>query len=270
MAPMTPATDHLPPLGEPRSREVVAIRVDATSYGDATERIVRWASAGEANYVCVANVHMTMEAYDDPAFREVVNGASLVVPDGMPLVWALRSLGIGGATRVRGPDLTIRVAEEAAKLQLPIGVYGGSPEVAAAFATTLQERFPMLEVSSVISPPYRQLTEAEELAFAHQIRDSGARIVFVGLGCPKQEKWMARNVDAVGAVLIGVGAAFDFHTGNVREAPRWMQSSGIEWLFRLSQEPRRLWKRYAKHNPRFIALLAQQLLRAGTRAEPRS
>lgn len=128
----------------------------------------------------------------------------------------------------------------------------------------------MLEVSSVISPPYRQLTEAEELAFAHQIRDSGARIVFVGLGCPKQEKWMARNVDAVGAVLIGVGAAFDFHTGNVREAPRWMQSSGIEWLFRLSQEPRRLWKRYAKHNPRFIALLAQQLLRAGTRAEPRS
>lgn len=259
---MSPSAEQLSPLADPKNREIVAIRVDATSYEDATDRIVRWADEGEAAYVCVANVHMTMEAYDDAAFRRVVNGARLVVPDGMPLVWALRRLGLRSATRVRGPDLTICIAREAARRHIPIAIYGGSPEVADAFAARLRELFPGLEVATVISPPYRQLSEAEEQAFASEIRDSGARIVLVGLGCPKQEKWMSRNVEATGSVLIGVGAAFDFHAGSVKEAPKWIQAGGFEWLFRLSQEPRRLWKRYAKHNPRFIGLLFQQLLRS--------
>lgn len=243
------------------SREVVAIRVDATSYEDATARILGWAAGRESAYVCVANVHMTMEAYDDSEFQSVVNGARLVVPDGMPLVWALRRFGVRHASRVRGPDLTLWVAQAAAARGMPIAIYGGSPEVAQAFGDTLRERFPGLTVSSVISPPYRQLSDEEELSFAQSIRESGARIVLVGLGCPKQERWMARNVAAAGAVLIGVGAAFDFHTGTVREAPEWMKSSGLEWLFRLTQEPRRLWKRYARHNPRFVGLLAKQILR---------
>lgn len=259
---MSHSSNPRAPEGELASQEIVSIRVDATSYQDATERILRWAETGDANYVCVANVHMTMEAHDDPAFRDIVNGARLVVPDGMPLVWALRRLGVRSASRVRGPDLTTWLAEEAARRSVPVGIYGGSPEVAEAFANVLRKRFPSLVVSSVISPPYRQLSEEEELDFANQIRGSGARIIFVGLGCPKQEKWMARNVERVGAVLVGVGAAFDFHTGNVREAPRWMQEAGLEWLFRFTQEPRRLWKRYAKHNPRFVGLLLKQLLRA--------
>ena len=257
---MSPAVYHVPSAVEPRSRHVVAIRVDATTYEDATARILSWVSACDPAYVCVANVHMTMEAFDDGDFQHVVNGARLVVPDGMPLVWALRSLGVQDASRVRGPDLTLRIAAAAADHGVPIAIYGGSPEVADAFAVSLQGRFPALEVASVISPPFRQLSESEELEFARQIKASGARIVLVGLGCPKQEKWMARNVEAIGAVLLGVGAAFDFHTGNVKEAPKWMQDCGLEWLFRLSQEPTRLWKRYAKHNPRFIGRLAMQLV----------
>jgi N-acetylglucosaminyldiphosphoundecaprenol N-acetyl-beta-D-mannosaminyltransferase len=245
--------------GELDSREVVAIRVDATSYREATCSIVDWATAGHAAYVCVANVHMTMEAHDDPSFRQVVNGASLVVPDGLPLVWALKRMGVQ-ATRVRGPDLTLWVAREAARKGLHIGIYGGSPEVAEEFALRLRSRYPDLVVSAVISPPFRQMSADDEASFARQLKESGAKIVLVGLGCPKQEKWMARNVDAVGAVMIGVGAAFDLHAGKLKEAPIWMQKCGLEWLFRLWQEPHRLWRRYATHNPRFVGLLAAQLL----------
>lgn len=268
---MATPTEHVIEPHELESRKVVSIRVDVTSYSDATARIMRWAKEGTPAYVSVANVHMTMEAHDDPAFLKVVDGAELTVPDGMPLVWALRLLGARGASRVRGPDLTLWVAAAAAGAGIPVGVYGGSPEVAEAFSRALRERFPGLVVGAVISPPFRELSPEEELAFAQEIRGSGARIVLVGLGCPKQEKWMARNVRAIGGVLIGVGAAFDFHAGNVREAPRWMQASGLEWLFRLSQEPRRLWKRYAKHNPRFVWLLGRQLLSGGAGAplEPR-
>lgn len=251
------------------SRKVVSIRVDVTSYSDSTARIIRWAREGKPAYVCVANVHMTMEAHDDPAFRKVVNGAELTVPDGMPLVWALQLLGAPSATRVRGPDLTLWVAAAAAEAGIPVGVYGGTSEVAGAFAQALRERFPGLIVGTVISPPFRELSHEEELSLAQEIRDSGAGIVFVGLGCPKQEKWMARNHGAIGSVLIGVGAAFDFHAGNLREAPTWMQASGLEWLYRLSQEPRRLWKRYAKHNPRFVWLLAQQMIRGDMGVPPK-
>jgi N-acetylglucosaminyldiphosphoundecaprenol N-acetyl-beta-D-mannosaminyltransferase len=243
------------------SRKVVAIRVDATSYSDASNRILEMAITAKSAYVCVANVHMTMEAHDDSAFRQVVNGADLVVPDGMPLVWALRKLGVTTATRVRGPELVFWIAAQAAKHRIPLGIYGGRPEVAVEFARQLQNRYASLVVSAIISPPYRHLSTEEEAALAKQIRESGARIVLVGLGCPKQEKWMARNVEAVGAVLVGVGAAFDFHTGRIEEAPPWMQERGLEWLFRLSREPKRLWRRYAWHNPRFLGLLAVQLLR---------
>lgn len=243
------------------SRSVVAIRVDATSYDEATTQILDWAVAGPPGYVCVANVHMTMEAHDDARFQDVVNGARLVVPDGMPLVWALRLLGVRNASRVRGPDLTLRLADEAAKRGVAIGIYGGSSRVAETFARNLEGKFPGLNVREIISPPFRALTVDEEASHARLLAQSGARIVFVGLGCPKQERWMARNFEATNAVLVGIGAAFDFHAGNIKEAPAWMQQSGLEWLFRLWQEPRRLWKRYAIHNPRFVALLARQLLR---------
>ncbi len=245
-----------------RFRYVLGMRVDDTSYVDATEKVVRWAKEGSSAYVCVANVHMTMEAHDSPEFREVVNGADLVTPDGTPLVWALRALGVGDASQVRGADLVISVVRRAASEGVPIGLYGGTPESLADFVRLLEERFPGLRVACAISPPFRSLTAKEDTAFTREISSSGARILFVGIGCPRQERWMASHKGRIPAVMLGVGAAFDFHTGRVRQAPRWMQAAGLEWAFRLLMDPRRLWRRYAKHNPRFVALFLLQLAKS--------
>jgi len=201
-----------------------------------------------------------MEAFDSPEFRRVVNGADLVTPDGRPLVWALRSLGVKEATQVRGTDLTTRVVERAAREGLPIGLYGGTPELLETFAGILESRYPGVRVVCRIAPPFRPRTPEEDENVTREIRSSGARILFVGIGCPKQERWMEAHKERIPAVMLGVGAAFDFHTGRVRQAPGWMQVAGLEWLFRLLMDPKRLWKRYARHNPRFVALFSLQFL----------
>jgi N-acetylglucosaminyldiphosphoundecaprenol N-acetyl-beta-D-mannosaminyltransferase len=242
------------------SRHVLGMRVDATSYEDASRRVVRWAHQGRSAYVCVATVHMTMETFDSAAFRQVVNGAELVTPDGRPLVWALRSLGVRGASQVRGTDLTTHVVERAARENVPIGLYGGTPESLEAFVRVLRKRYPGVRVVCQIAPPFRPLTPEEDEVITREIVASGARILFVGIGCPKQEKWMVAHKGRIPAVMLGVGAAFDFHAGRVRQAPHWMQVAGLEWMFRLLMEPRRLWRRYAKHNPRFVGLFLMQLL----------
>lgn len=242
------------------SRHVLGMRVDATSYEDASRRVARWARDGRPAYVCVATVHMVMEAFDSPAFRRVVNGADLVTPDGRPLVWALRSLGVGGATQVRGTDLTTHVVERAAREGIPIGLYGGTPELLETFVDILESRYAGVRVVCRIAPPFRPLTPEEDERVTEEILSSGARLLFVGIGCPKQERWMEAHKERIPAVMLGVGAAFDFHTGRVRQAPGWMQVAGLEWFFRLLMDPRRLWKRYAKHNPRFVALFLLQLL----------
>jgi N-acetylglucosaminyldiphosphoundecaprenol N-acetyl-beta-D-mannosaminyltransferase len=235
------------------------MRVDPTSYEEATEKVLAWAAAEESRYVCVANVHMVMEAHDDPSFRALVNAADLVTPDGMPLVWMLRKLGYPHQERVCGPELTSRVCAEAARRGAPVGFYGGHPEALKALVRNLSARFPGLRVVYAYSPPFRPLTPEEDERVTEEINASGARILFVGLGCPKQEWWMAEHKGRVRAVMLGVGAAFDFHAGRVRQAPVWMQRAGLEWLFRLVQEPRRLWRRYLKHNPRFLLLSFLQL-----------
>jgi N-acetylglucosaminyldiphosphoundecaprenol N-acetyl-beta-D-mannosaminyltransferase len=240
------------------SRSILGMWVDATSYDDASWRVVRWAREGRSVYVCVATVHMIMETVDSVAFRQIVNGADLVTPDGRPLVWALRSLGVKGASQVRGTDLTAHVVERAAREGTPIRLYGGTLESLEEFVRVLETRYPDVRVVCRISPPFRPLTPEEDEAVTREIVELGARIVFVGIGCPKQERWMAAHKGRIPAVMLGVGAAFDFHTGRVPQAPRWMQVSGLEWVFRLLMEPRRLWKRYAKHNPRFVALFLQQ------------
>jgi N-acetylglucosaminyldiphosphoundecaprenol N-acetyl-beta-D-mannosaminyltransferase len=236
------------------------MRVDATSYGDASRRVARWAREGRSAYVCVATVHMVMEAFDSSAFLRTVNGADLVTPDGRPLVWALRSLGVKDATQVRGTDLTTHVVERAAREGLPIGLYGGTPDLLERFVGILERRYPGVRVVCRIAPPFRPLTPEEDEAVIEEILSSGARILFVGIGCPKQERWMEAHKERIPAVMLGVGAAFDFHTGRVRQAPGWMQVAGLEWLFRLLMDPKRLWKRYARHNPRFVALFLLQLL----------
>ena len=242
------------------SRYVLGMRVDATSYEDASRRVASWGRDGRSAYVCVATVHMVMEAFDSPAFRQTVNGADLVTPDGRPLVWALRGLGVKDATQVRGTDLVTHVVERAARDGIPIGLYGGTPELLEKFVRILRRRYPGVRVVCRIAPPFRPLTPEEDESVTREILSSGARILFVGIGCPKQERWMEAHRGRIPAVMLGVGAAFDFHTGRVRQAPGWMQVAGLEWLFRLLMDPRRLWKRYARHNPRFIAHFLLQLL----------
>jgi N-acetylglucosaminyldiphosphoundecaprenol N-acetyl-beta-D-mannosaminyltransferase len=241
-------------------RHIIGMRLDATSYEDATERIVTWAKAKVGKRVCAANVHMVMETYDNPKFADVVNHADLVTPDGMPLVWGLRALGVKAAARVCGPYLTLSVCEAAARAKLPIALYGGTEQSLADFTAFLGANYPGIEIACQISPPFRALTPAEDAAYTAQIVASGAQILFVGIGCPRQEIWMAEHQDRIPAVMLGIGAAFNFHSGHVKHAPNWMQIVGLEWLFRLLMEPRRLWKRYFKQNPRFIFLFLKQLL----------
>ena len=241
--------------------EILGTQVHPTSYILATQQIMDWAKRAESQYVCAANVHMIMEAYDDPDFCRIINRSALVTPDGMPLVWAMRLMGFQNQERVYGPDLTLHVAQAAAKNSVPVGLYGGKPETVISLADNLQRSFPGLRIAYQFSPPFRPLLPIEDERVVAEIADSGAQILFVGLGCPQQEKWMAEHHGRVKAVMLGVGAAFDFHAGVIAQAPGWMQNAGLEWLFRLANEPRRLWRRYLYHNPRFLLLVTLQLLR---------
>lgn len=239
---------------------VAGMRVDPLTYGTAVRTVVSAAREAKSSYVCVANVHMVMEAHDDPSFQQIVSNALLVTPDGQPLVWALGALGYRGVERVYGPTLTLHVCAAAERAGLPIALYGGTEQSLDAFTAFLAGRFPTLKVVCRIAPPFRAATPEEDAADTRRLTESGARIVFVGIGCPKQERWMAAHHGRIPAVMLGVGAAFDFHSGRVRQAPPALQRLGLEWAFRLAMEPRRLWKRYMRHNPRFVALFARQWL----------
>lgn len=241
-------------------RTVLNLPMDGTSYADATKSILDWASKRESRYICVANVHMLMEAHDSPAFREIVNDADLVTPDGMPLVWMMRLKGARHQPRVYGPTLMLHVLETAAQYGIPVGFYGGAPQVLESLTRRMQARYPRLNAAFSMSPPFRELTPQENDQIIQTINASGTRILLVGLGCPKQEVWMAKHCGRVKAVMLGVGAAFDFHAGAKPQAPVLIQKLGLEWLFRLSNEPRRLWRRYLFHNPRFVALAVADLL----------
>lgn len=250
-----PSQPHLrAPRSDRRRERVLALDVDVVDYDQAVEFILDPEPRDRGEYVCVANVHMVMEAYDAPEFAAIVGGAALVVPDGMPLVWWLRARGHRRATRVRGPTLVQHLAARAARDSIPIALYGGAPDALRDLDAELKRRFPGLEIAAAISPPFRPLDETERQGFEQTLRESGARLVLVGLGCPKQERWMGRNAVHIPAVSVGVGAAFDMISGRMLEAPAWMQRAGLEWLFRFMQEPRRLWRRYLILNARFALL----------------
>jgi N-acetylglucosaminyldiphosphoundecaprenol N-acetyl-beta-D-mannosaminyltransferase len=242
-------------------RHSVDVKVYCTNYDDATRRILAWSANGESRSIFAANVHMVMEAHDDRAFREVVNNADLVTPDGMPLVWSLRLQGVREACRVYGPDLTEVVLKAAEKEGIPVGFFGGSEVTLAVLLERVRARFPQLAIAYASAPPFRALTPEEDAETVQTISESGAKILFIGLGCPKQEFWIAEHRGRIPAVMLGVGAAFDFLAGTKAQAPRWMMALGLEWLFRFASEPKRLWKRYTKHNPRFLILTLRQLLR---------
>jgi len=241
------------------SREILGVRVDATNYERATEQILAWASSGSSRYVSLCTVNQIMEARDSPGFAQVMHEADLVTSDGMPLVWLLKRLGIPQAMRVYGPDLMPRVLHAAAQRDIPVGFYGGSATVLDGLVKLASRNFPKLHVTYAESPPFREVTPEEDERSMRDLIASGTRILFVGIGSPKQELWMHAHRGRLRCVMIGVGAAFDFLTGAKPQAPLWMRRTGLEWFFRLSTEPSRLWRRYLLQNPRFIALVAYEL-----------
>ena len=242
------------------SLTILDCSISPTSYVDSVSQILLWAQQGESRSVFAANVHMLMEAHDHPDFRNIVNSADLVTPDGMPLVWALRRKGFPQQQRVYGPTLMLEVLQKAAQENISVGFLGDTREVLQRLSEKMLERFPGLHIVAKISPPFAPLSAEEDKVLWNEINIAGVRILFVALGCPKQERWIAAHLGKIDAVMIGVGAAFAFHAGIVRQAPAWMQKMGLEWLFRFSQEPARLWKRYLVNNPRFAILVTLELL----------
>lgn len=242
---------------------ILGMLVNVTSCEEVVRRVSSWMERGnrQGTYICVSNVHMVMETFDNEAFRSIVNEANLALPDSKILAWAQKSLGEKGAQQVYGPDIMVALCKRAAQDRLRIGLYGGTAESLDKIQRNLHQKFPQLHFSYIFSPPFRPLTPAEDSTVVEEIRASGTQILFVGLGCPKQELWMAEHKDRVNAVMLGVGAAFDFIAGNKRNPPAWIRSIGLGWLFRLLSEPRRLWKRYMKQNPRFVWHFSRQLFR---------
>jgi N-acetylglucosaminyldiphosphoundecaprenol N-acetyl-beta-D-mannosaminyltransferase len=243
--------------------DVLGVGVSAVSMDGATAEVARWIADGEHHYVCVTGVHGVMESQRDEELRRIHNASGLTTPDGMPLVWCARRAGFPGVTRVYGPDLMLGVLSRARVEGWSSFFYGGAPGTAELLAARLTARFPGLVVAGTYSPPFRALTAEEDEHVAALINDTGAQLVWVGLSTPKQERWVAAHVGRLGAnALLGVGAAFDIHAGTLAQAPRWMQRSGLEWLFRLGREPRRLWRRYLRNNPAFVFRLLHHHPRA--------
>ncbi len=247
----------------PARVEILDVPLAVSDYEEVIDWMRAMIAAGGRGYVTAAAVNLVMSAREDPRARAAVLGATLAVPDGQPLVWALRALGHARATRIYGPDLMARFCARAANDGTPIYLYGGrTPEALELLEARLRERFPGLRISGGFSPPFRPLSAGEERDVIAAIDASGAEVVWVGTGQPKQEQWMLAMRPRLRApLLVGVGAAFDFHAGLVSQAPAWMQRSGLEWVYRLSREPRRLWRRYARYNPLFVAGFARQYAR---------
>jgi N-acetylglucosaminyldiphosphoundecaprenol N-acetyl-beta-D-mannosaminyltransferase len=251
---MQPPTLSLPPRFP-----VAGVLVSRTDYAEAAATIIRAAQARVPLVAAATSVHGVAKAALERDFRAVLNDFDLITPDGQPVRWALNLLhGAALAERVYGPTLMLRVCERAAASNLGVYFYGGRNEVLDQLVRRLQARVPQLSIAGAYAPPFRPLTTNEQELEATRIRASGAAIVFVGLGCPKQEWWAHNQRARLGLPLVCVGAAFDFHAGTLRQAPAWMQARGLEWLFRVYMEPRRLWRRYAKHIPIFVAFVSTQ------------
>ncbi|MCL5263719.1 MAG: WecB/TagA/CpsF family glycosyltransferase [Chloroflexi bacterium] len=248
---------------------VLGVGISAINMKIALSVVEGWITRREQQYICLATVNGIIECQRDPALIEVFNNSGLTTPDGMPLVWLSRLHGFAHVGRVYGPDLMEALCELSCQKGYRHYLYGGAEGVAEALKSRLRNRFPGLKVVGTYTPPFRPLTPDEDAEVVRSINEAEPDIVWVGLGSPKQDHWMAAHVGRIAApVLIGVGAAFDFHAGRKKQAPRWMQRSGLEWLFRLSQEPGRLWWRYLVYNPLFVTLVSLQLAHLKRYAHP--
>jgi len=241
------------------TRPVLGVPVDVVGWDGAVGRIMAWGHERTGRSVYLCNVHMAVTASGDPALASALQAGDLVLPDGAPVAWMQRRLGARSQSRIDGPNLMARLLSAAERDALPIYLLGGSPTTLAALEKELMTLFPRLKIAGSCSPPYREPTPEENQRLVAAINDSSAGLVFVGLGCPKQEFWIARHTSAVHAVMLGVGAAFDFQAKLKARAPEWMQRHGLEWVHRLGSEPRRLWRRYAFTNSVFVVRAVWQL-----------
>ena len=240
---------------------ILGVGVSAINMSQALQIIAGWMDDHTPRYVCVTPAHAVMECYRQPQLRSIYNNSGLTTPDGMSIVWLLKLLGFSHVDRVYGPDIMLEVCRSSQDSGYKHYFYGAAPGVADQLAENLLKKFPGLKIVGVESPPFRELTDAENQEMMKRIRSASPDIVWVGIGSPRQEKWMSEHLKELDVpVLIGVGAAFDFLSGNKPQAPRWIQRSGMEWFYRLLSEPRRLWKRYVLSYPRFIVLVVLQML----------
>jgi N-acetylglucosaminyldiphosphoundecaprenol N-acetyl-beta-D-mannosaminyltransferase len=250
--------EHRPGVSSISRENLLGVGISAVNLDQALERIQAWAKGGHRTYVCLAAAHSLLDCQRDAELRKVFNASGLTTPDGMPLVWLLRLRGHEHVTRVYGADLMRSTCAASVPLNLGHFFLGGGPGVAERLSRSLSSRTPGLRVCGWLSPPFRPLSPEEDRGLVEEINAAKPEILWVGLGSPKQEHWMAEHRSRIDApVIIGVGAAFDFLSGHKPQAPRWMQRSGLEWLFRLAHEPRRLWRRYAAY-PLFLLLLTLQ------------
>lgn len=232
---------------------ILGVGITPLTRVEALAMIEEWIGAGNRHYVCVCGIHGVMESQRDERVRRIHNAAGMVTTDGMPLVWLSWLKGFHHVQRVYGPDLLLDCCQRSELMGYRHFFYGGGPGVPEQLIRRLKDRFPGLHVVGGYSPPYRALTRDEDAEVVERINDARPDVVWIGLSTPKQEQWMAEHrARLTAAVLIGIGAAFDFHSGFKRQAPRWMRSCGLEWIFRLWQEPRRLWRRYLRNNPLFV------------------
>lgn len=239
---------------------ILGALIDALSWDKAIRKIVAWGAAHESRYVCICNVHSVVTTTLDPALRTAVNEADMSTPDGAPIAWAMRRLGFPSQQRIDGPDLMWKYLSEAERLGQIVFFYGSTEDTLTKLRASITKYFQHLQLGGMYSPSFRPLSPLEDDTEVKMINHSDAHVVFVGLGCPKQEKWMATHRGRINAVMIGVGAAFDYHSGVVKRAPLWWQHNGLEWLYRLGSDPRRLLKRYMITNILFVIGLSRQLL----------
>jgi N-acetylglucosaminyldiphosphoundecaprenol N-acetyl-beta-D-mannosaminyltransferase len=241
-------------------QNILGVHISAINMEQAVDTITDWIIRDQKKYICVTPAHSIMECHNRPALKSIFNSSGLTTPDGMIIVWLLKAMGHRHVNRVYGPDLLLEVCKYSVHLGWSHYFYGGGPGVADKLSQKLYEQFPGLQISGCYSPPFYPLTKSEDEKIIHKLNESNADIIWIGLGSPKQEEWIAKHRSLLSSpVLVGVGAAFDFLSGVKPQAPRWVQRNGLEWLYRLSKEPRRLWRRYIEY-PKFLGLVIAQSL----------
>lgn len=249
-----------PATASANRKRIISLDVSQLSYAETTRQILEWGRSHTPSYVCYANVHMTIEGHWSPDFARIVNNANIVAPDGVPLAKAFQSLYDVRQERVAGMDMLPSLIADCEREGLSIFFFGSTDETLQAMKKRIEAEHPRLKIAGLFSPPFGSLNAANNEKYAQMINDSGANLVMVALGCPKQETWMSQNYQKIHAVLLGVGGAFDVYAGVRKRAPEWMQKMALEWFYRLVQEPRRMFKRYFVTNSWYLWLLSKQLM----------